>query len=274
MLIKITQSCSMGCTHYCNNALPCDRHMTMNTFIDTLDFIARYEAGLIDSLCGGEPFEHPRIWEFIDKYCKTFPEKLLIIATNGLYLQNNQELIQEKILQYPSLHFQVTSDTRYYPTKIDLTKRIFRNKNVSICTELNHIYPKGRALINHQDIMGQKNKCPTCFNVKLMALQTGNKGLREVIGQLRKQEKLCIPAIQYNGNLAFGEYDECPGYVSIYSKEEEIINSMKNCKCECCPEMFEKLKSNIHNLLPNHFIEANKKYFSNLIGESNDKESQ
>lgn len=273
MLIKITQSCSMGCTHCCNNALPCDKHMTMDTFKSALNFISKYDCNLMDALAGGEPFEHPQIWELIDEYFKTFSERILTVATNGLYLQNNQELVHNKILQYPLLFFQVTNDARFYPTKIDLTKRIFRNKNVLICTEINHVYPKGRALINHSDIMGQKNKCPTCFNVKLMALQMGDKGLKQIIFSLRLQEKLCIPSIQYNGNLAFGEYDGCPGYVSIYSEEQEIINSMKSCKCECCPEMFEKLKSNIHNMLPNYFIEANKEYFSNLIGGTNDKES-
>lgn len=265
MLIKITQSCSMGCTHCCNNAVPCDNHMTMDTFKNVLDFISKYDCSLMDALAGGEPFEHPQIWDFIDVYCKTFPEKILTVATNGLDLQNNQELVQDKILQYPSLFFQVTNDTRYYPQKLDLTKRIFRNKKVIVCTEVNHIYPKGRALINHRDIMGQKNKCPTCFNVKLMALQRGDTGLDQIISSLRLQGKNCIPSIQYDGSIAFGEYDECPGYVSIFSSEEEIIDSMKNCKCECCLEMFEKLKSNINSLLPSSFLESNKEYFENLI---------
>lgn len=116
MLIKITQSCSMGCSHCCNDAVLCDRHMTMETFIDVLNFINKNDTYSIqDMFAGGEPFENPLLWNFVDKYFEMIHGKMLIIATNGLYMQKHQEEVAEKLEKYKFLSFQVTNDTRYYP---------------------------------------------------------------------------------------------------------------------------------------------------------------
>lgn len=261
MLIKVTQCCSMGCSHCMNNAVPCDRHMTIDTFKDVLAFIKKYDGFILgDTLTGGEPFEHPNIWELVDIYFKTFPFRPLTIATNGLYLQNNQEIVTEKCDKYPLLLFQVTNDTRYYPIKLDLTKRIFRRKKqIYIVTEISHhLTPKGRAKINHPEEKGFDNKCPACMNVKLMALQTKNGTLSEVFDNLRMNNKKCIPSIQYNGNIAFGEFDDCPGFVSIYDDEKTIYNSILTFSCDRCPELKQKMIDNIDSWLPKTFLDKYK----------------
>lgn len=257
MLIKITRSCSMGCSHCMNNAIPCNQHMTIDTFKDTLSFIKKYDDGFLgDSLTGGEPFENTLIWDFVDLYFETMPSnRILTITTNGLYLQNNQLLIQDKLDEYPLLFFQVTNDIRYYPIKLDLTKRIFRHNRVVVIEELNHLSPKGRALINHPSEVGKLNKCPPCINVKLAAIQSGGRYLKDIIGIVRSgMNKNCIPSIQYDGSIAFGEFDDCPNYVSIYDDEATIVNEILNFKCGNCPELMDKFKKNVNSLLPQDFI--------------------
>ena len=264
MLIKITQSCSMGCSHCMNNCVPSDNHMTMKVFKDVLDFIQKYDSNSFfgDMITGGEPTENPIIWDLVDEYFKVFKNKPLNILTNGLYLMENQILVSEKLDEYPFLFFQVTNDTRYYPKKLDLTKRIFRHKRVVVVSELDHIVPIGRALINHPEERGQKNKCPVCVNVKIVALQTYPQTLKNIISNLRKNNKNCIPSIQYNGDIAFGEYDSCPPYVSIYSSESDIVSSILNFKCDRCPILMDKFKNNMDKLLPGSFIA---KYYDNFF---------
>lgn len=41
MLLKITEKCSMGCTHCMNNATPDGQHMSEKVFDDSLDFLIK-----------------------------------------------------------------------------------------------------------------------------------------------------------------------------------------------------------------------------------------
>ena len=42
MVIKITEKCSMGCSHCMNNALPTGKHMSFDTFKDVIKFQKQY----------------------------------------------------------------------------------------------------------------------------------------------------------------------------------------------------------------------------------------
>lgn len=64
MLLVLTESCSMGCTHCMDRAVPCDRHMTEETLRDALHFLTINQAAMHICVTGGEPTEHPR---FVDK---------------------------------------------------------------------------------------------------------------------------------------------------------------------------------------------------------------
>lgn len=81
---------------------------------------------------------------------------------------------------------------------------------------------------------------------------------------LRIKNKQCIPCIQYNGDIGFGEYDGCPGFVSIYQSEQKILDAILNFKCKGCPEMWEKMVANIDTYLPKEIL---KKYKDKIIGE-------
>ncbi len=66
MLISITESCSMGCTHCMSNAVKRDRHMDFQTFKDSVEFALKYQPACAIVLSGGECMEHPKFKEFLE----------------------------------------------------------------------------------------------------------------------------------------------------------------------------------------------------------------
>ena len=237
MLIKITKSCANGCSHCMNDARACKEHMTKETFIDALKFCQKYDNNFLgDLISGGEPTEHPFFLEFLDIYYTFYndKERMCSVLTNGHWIVDNQEKTLELLDKYPGLSFQVTFDSTYYPKKLDITKRIFRNKRICVVTNVDNIYPQGRALYNNLKV-GNKVIAPKCFNTRLLAAQLGDKGLYSVIKGLRDFNKYCIPAIHYDGKIGFGESDLCPRYCSIYDDETFIIEKMLFNSCSACP---------------------------------------
>jgi organic radical activating enzyme len=242
MLIKITKSCHNGCTHCFNDAKPSDEHMTLDTFKNVLEFCLKYDNSCYGHMItGGEPTENPLFLSFIDYYYTVYPTNyILTVITNGHFMADNQEIIHEYFDKYPGLLFQVTYDKRYYPNKLDITKRIFHHKRVVVIQSIDRIDPKGRALTNKLEY---NTNCPKCFNLKLFLLQKPNIDLKSFFFELRhKINKQCIPCIQTDGYFAFGEYDCCPKIVSIYDKENDILTAIKNFDCKCCPEAYAKIQ--------------------------------
>ena len=236
MLIKITKSCHNGCIHCCNDSRPSDEHMTLDTFRDALIFAKKYDYmnPLGNEIAGGEPTEHPLFFEFIDEYYRFYNKKqILTVATNGHYLLENPDQIHEYLDKYPNLFFKLTYDNRYYPKKLDITKRALRHKRIMIATEVPSIYPQGRAVTNNLQI-SDKIMCPPCTNLKLALQQIPFKSLSNVLGAMRSVSKFCTPSIQWDGSIAFGEYDCCPKYCSIYDSEETILKCIEEFDCDGC----------------------------------------
>lgn len=252
MLIKITKSCSNGCIHCLNDSKPCDDHMTIETFRDVLYFCKKYDNDLFGNMItGGEPTEHPKFLEFIDEYYKMFSlDTILSILTNGHWIINNQDIVLDLINKFPYIFFQVTYDSKYYPKKLDTTKRILRNPHVILCEKVD-IYPQGRALSNKIPC-SDKYKNPKCINSKLAVAQMINADLSEVLAQLRIANKHYIPAIHIDGSIGFGESDLCPRTCTIYNNEKEIRQAMLFNNCIQC-----KFKQ--QNLMALSIIENGKK---------------
>jgi len=248
MLIKITKSCNNGCTHCCNDSKPSKEHMSLSTFKDVLHFCNKNDDNLMGhELAGGEPFEHPLIWEFVKEYFEYFgKDKILTIATNGHYLAENQQLVCEYLDKYPGLFFQVTYDKRFYPKKLDTTKRIFHNKKVGLIDNLTHICPVGRAVQNKIEATDNVMS-PPCYNLRIILKQLYRPTLKDFIMTLRSCNKYCIPSIQWDGYIAFGEYDHCPKHVSIYDEENKILKAIEEDDCQGCPETIELFISRFKN---------------------------
>lgn len=246
MLIKLTNSCSGGCSHCLSNCVPCNEHMTEETLSDVLKFCNKY--GLYNLLItGGEPTEHPHFYEFTKHIIKCFRDvpvlKTITIVTNGYWLTEsaeNAEKAKELINlsnEFTLVTFQVSTDKRFYPKKLDTTKRIFRERGIILCEDcVEQLYPKGRALTNNLDCSSRSSS--QCVNIRLIARQLYLSGklpsLNSIIRHLESRLRFCNPQISYKGDILLGESSLCPKCSSIYESEENIVKSILNWNCSEC----------------------------------------
>ena len=252
MLIKITECCSNGCKHCMNNNIKCERHMSIDTFVDTLKFCKKYDDNIFGNMiCGGEPSEHPDFEKFIDIYYQMYNPNfcLLSVLTNGHWILEDYDLFERLTSKYRMLMFQVTYDERYYPRKLDITDKRLQSKRIEIVTEVRNIYRQGRAITNNLP-MGEACKGPKCANIRLMLKQRPNFNLSKLLFEMRYGiNRHCTPAIHYNGGIGLGESDLCPTPCNIYSSEEDILNSILNCKCTNCKEAWDLLPEGCKSLM-------------------------
>lgn len=246
MLLKITEACSMGCTHCMNDAKPDGKHMTFETFQAVIDFIIKHRAYQHIIISGGEPTEHPVFPMFMGYAIAALNEikepKVLTITTNGFWILDNISCAKELVAagnEYTLIQFQVSTDTRYYPKKLDVTKRIWREDGFILCKDcVEYMYPQGRAKTNNFPWQAKASKC---FNVRAITKQLPNPTIENVVGGLFSAMKFCTPAIRIDGGISLGESDLCPKVASIYDKEEDIIQKIKDFKCNGCYPLNENL---------------------------------
>ena len=233
MLICITESCHMGCSHCMDDAKPCDNHMSFETFKDVVHFFNKY--GMLEFIItGGEPTDNPDFWYFLDYAAENInPVNShgyghITVTTNGMNLVYDMILSTEKRFGKKVI-FQVTSVDKYYPIKIDLDNPVFKLSNVIVCTKLQSIYPMGRARYNNIPWQSNGSKC---FNLRSIMRQ--KKSLSKTIAILTSMAKFCTPQIDILGNIKLGESLLCPIASNIYKTEEEIVNDICNFKCRGC----------------------------------------
>ena len=237
MVIKITEKCSMGCSHCMNNALPTGKHMSFDTFKDVIKFQKQY-GGAFCIISGGEPGEHPKFLEFFKYALQELPGVYFTIATNGTWMPNHYDDISNLIDVYDNIMFQVTTVDEYYPTKIDLSNPVYSLPNVIVCREIENMYGQGRALTNHLEY---HNKCSRCMNLRLVAHQCTTKNFGVVLGMLAVKGLFCTPTINIHGDIKLGESDLCPICSSIYKSEQEIMNDILNFHCHQCDHINKNL---------------------------------
>lgn len=256
MLIKITESCHAGCIHCLSDCKPCDNHMGIDTFVDALKFCIKYDNNPLGNIiAGGEPTENPMFKEFIEIYYSIYDDNnICVVATNGHWILENQETVLDMLKRHSHLFFQVTYDPRYYPKKLDTTKRILREERIGGVCQVDYIYPLGRAVENNIP-KSDKITVPKCLNVKLVAAQMQDKGLKDIIHYLRTEliHAQCSPSINYDGSIAFGESNLCPRLCNIYDDEQTIINAIINNKCEKCSEYLDKDKMEFYKKVIDEF---------------------
>lgn len=258
MLIKITDKCSMGCTHCLSDCKPDGNHMSFETFKDALDFNDTIlpVMNTFGTLCispalisGGEPFEHPDIIKFINYLIlkiKSNPIKHIgpnvIITTNGDYISKNTDILDYIISEIGSeiIQFQVCIDDRYYPTHIN-EDALKKYKNVMICRGVTSIYPQGRAITNN---IPYSRKSSSCYNVRALAKQFGvhDNTLDFIFSyMMMRGHVICCPHIDIDGNIKVGESRLCPICSNIYKTHEEIARDIINFKCHQCDFINSKL---------------------------------
>ena len=245
MLLKITQHCSMGCSHCMNNATPNGKHMTEETLRVALKF-------LIDNNCyhsvivsGGEPTEHPDFLKFmniiIDTLNFTSYPHMITITTNGFWCLEHMEEAKSIVRNTPycNVVWQVSTDNRYYPKELPIHKKLWREPGFTLCTDcVESMYPQGRAVDNNYDWNCKSSKC---FNVRAIAKQIPNPTVESIVMTMLKNRKVCTPAIQYDGSIKLGESDLCPVCASIYDSPEDIVKKIIQFKCHECDHVNNNL---------------------------------
>ena len=256
MLVDLTYKCSMGCSHCMSDCKPDGEHMSVQTLIDVLDFAKRNNiVNIVYS--GGEMFENPNILKMLDLIAddciaRNIPMSL---TTNGKYLANSIEAreklnkIKTRMKNKNQLVIQVTDDDRFYPSKLS-QKEIYNLKKLGAVVEpvpspnIHNLkaclYPQGRAL--DFDESWYYTKAPKCTNCRIFVKQIENITFNLLNKKLLEHQKFCTPAIDPQGNIKVGESRLCPAVSSIYKKESEIIEDIRNFKCTNCTYSLNKLK--------------------------------
>lgn len=271
MLLKITESCTMGCKHCLSDCVPDEStHMTDEVFDDSLDFILKSFERLIGHggiiiVSGGEPMEHPKFYELMHRMMNEFLENkiqfdmfippVIVIATNGeIILKDIDRFITEKkrldfeyslSCKYPArILWQITNIFGLYPREFKDNKSINKLKNLSGIffekeTSNGWIYPQGRAL---QNGLEYKTKGPKCFNIRSMSKNMHViNSYDELMHVLTFSMMSCVPCIEYNGDIKVGESKLCPTCSNIYKSKDEIFEDIRNFSCRNCKEAFEAL---------------------------------
>lgn len=241
MLIKITDRCSMGCSHCFSDCTPdlCD--MEWNTFVDTMSFYDRYCKKISKPIfiSGGEPTESNIFTYVISHFINNGYERVPItVTTNGLWLTQNEWLVKDIEKFLPNCSFQIVVDDRFYPTHVDESSPIFNYKNVTLCRGVMFIYPQGRALKNNMPFRANASKC---FNIRAVTKQMMNSSLSDILQVMMSAAKFCTPHIDIDGNIKLGESRLCPVCSNIYKTEKEIINDIINFQCHQCDFINDKL---------------------------------
>ncbi len=238
MIISITESCHMGCSHCMDDAKPCDKHMCMRTFQDAISAFNQF-GGIECLLTGGEPTENPEWIKMLEYALERAHGSSgtgfahITLTTNGMNISKNRD-IQTYLMLLMQKHngklsIQVTHVDEYYPTEVDFSAPFFNCQHVVICRQIEEIYPIGRARDNN---MPWKSKCSKCFNIR-SATRTF-QDLNKATMMLALKGKFCTPQISINGDIKLGESTLCPPCSSIYNGTEKIVNDICNFHCNYC----------------------------------------
>lgn len=249
MLIKITDKCSMGCSHCLSDCNSDGKHMDFELFRKVVTFHFDRAGNSPILISGGEPTEHPMFETFLG-YLLTYKtitevEKSrnlppITVTTNGLWLSKNMDFIEslEKMpTAFQDIMFQVVIDDRYYPIHVD-EEILSSSELITVCHNVPAIYPQGRALQNN---IPWDRKSSNCFNVRAIAKQLESPTLERIIMMQNLRGHMCTPHIDIDGNIRLGESRLCPVCSNIDKTDSEIIDDIRNFQCHQCDFINEKL---------------------------------
>lgn len=231
MLLRITNNCTMECSHCMVNALPTGKHASIETVIKALEFNGTYDRTIL-IISGGEPTNHPEflnILELLTEYNNKLGK--VLILSNGLFLYDID--YREKILK-AGIEFQITNDKRYYPKPIMKVNHHLLTYEYSI----RNVSPFGRAIKNS---LSTDNKAPLCFNFRSCMSKRDN--FKDALLTLRMHKNFCTPSINIDGSIVMGETPFCHVIGNIYDKPEILYKNAINASCDRC-----KLSRNLTEL--------------------------
>ncbi len=239
MLIKVTNFCSMGCSHCMEGSTRKGTHMSLETFDKALDFSDRVEVMARDIgyrqilLSGGECSEHPEIETMIEKVVARGLNPLLI--TNGMWLDDLE--MRKKLLrpEWKTLLVQVTNDARFYPKRPACFGQPIDPRVVYV-DSLTMTMPLGRfAGKTHPDL--RQRTAPSSFNIRSMTRTMGD--VRKALLMIRMRamqgkDGNCYPSITDDGRVMAGETRNCFAVGTVDSSPEEITKNLIAMRCNAC----------------------------------------
>lgn len=243
MMIKITERCSMGCSHCMNSAKADGMDMPLDIFRDAIQFLKENSIGQFLVLTGGEPTEHKQFWEMMQLLKEMGKGYFLnvTITTNGenILKEKSRYVEFQKSCEFP-VCFQISADKRFYPRRINVKDSLFKNLAFVLCDNcVTQIYPQGRAMENHLPWIAKASKC---FNVRAVSKQIATDDtLQKLEGILAAHGKHCTPHIKINGDIGLGESDLCPSCSSIYKDGKQIMDDIRTFTCHGCDFINQQL---------------------------------
>jgi len=258
MTLRITNYCDMGCMHCMQNSNTYGKHMSLETFNNSIKFAKLFKDLNTIQVSGGEPTEHPNILYILKTLLIEFNFPITLI-TNGEKL-NDKSFRKEifKLLKtHPNFLFQITNIKGIY-RKFESTQKLVKKINkkllknhlgsrFSYSEDLSYgIIPIGRAKKNMDKLkeLGFEKaprKSSSCFNMYSSLQGTGN--LVDAINYIKTHSiaTFCKPMITEIGHVKFGEYEACTSIFNIdeidLDKDIDLIldDIYGPCK-ECCDQ--------------------------------------
>lgn len=220
MLVRITNRCTMQCSHCLVDASPYGEHMTERVFHDTVGFVLRLGLPIM-LISGGEPTENPNCVEFV-RYARSYGIHLTLLS-NGEFLHKNPSLRDEILKHVESV--QISNDPRYYPRRVEP----YNHPKVGFVSKIERVSPHGRAVKNGLKAV---RRAPECFNIRSLVCHTGSFFDARV--RLASMRRLCTPSVNVDGTLSAGETPSCAIIGRVTDSEFHLEEQLTQLRCNKC----------------------------------------
>lgn len=241
MLLHLTEHCSLQCPHCMNECTPNNRHMELKVLSDVIKFIKRNARILL--IGGGEPTEHPKFFECVEMLVNS--GMILLLCTNGRFLKDDNFTKELSRISNQLFGIQISVIEGLYPHREE-TLELYKQKSnivtntglidrITIIDKITVMDKIGRAAKKSFKFSYDlyKRQMPNCINPWLAGRQVNS--FKHIIMELEAHKTWCKPTITYDGRIVAGESISCVQVGTIYDKENEIYNNIRNGKpCMKC----------------------------------------
>ena len=274
MLLELSKSCTLGCSHCMNSSLPTKEFISTENIKIFSNIIKDLYIPFITISGSGEITDHPEFYKIIKYLITENPGKMFIISTNGMFFNDPQKL--EHILEltqiFNILSVQINTDKRFYP---EYQYALIKQKSIEFekvskfffCIDgIGAIIPHGRAKkLNYITL----SKHLACANIYLIAKQlveldlTDNTKMHKYILQ-NKLDSFNKKIINFlNSNFLFLEQSRKMDNDTYNSLLNDIANNFAN-QSAFFKDMIKDYTILIINFIRNYNIK-NKQFDSDFI---------
>lgn len=251
----LTSRCHMGCKHCMQDSTAQGRHMTRLTFDRVLAFAREAEPWVV-SVTGGEPTEHPEWSMWTRELLHISSVKVLNILTNGAWIEDKVQRIRMARLVREArgrVKVQVYSNPLYYPNHEWTVEHEQQFRSIGCLPDFaDPIFMQdlGCARYNCREETETTQRCPSCINSHLLAIQSGS--IQQFLLNAVRASKFCRPLIDPDGAIHMSESWLCPAVAHVSDGCVDAFRKMRQSRpCRGCRlyQNFERLHRREMNLL-------------------------